>query len=311
MGKKDSTEKQLEDYNDVFSDIVNVLLFDGKEVVKPDELFNIKDRSQFKADDGTLHEQERDVFKLWKDKAGFRIAFFGFENQTKPDRDMPLRVISYDGASYKSQLLGNEGDVYSGDTGKRIPVITIVLYFGTSRWNNPVSLYDCFGTVPEELKRYVNDYRINLFEVSFMKDEEIGKFKSDFSIIADFFSCAGKNREYVPSAKAIKHTDAFLKLMAAATGDDNYVLARKDGGETNMCSILQGYREEGLKEGKLEGLKEGLKEGKLEGLKEGRIVTLYHDCNKSPEEIADIVKCPLEYVMGVIKNHLEDDDVTS
>lgn len=33
MAEKDVAEKILESYNDVFSDIVNVLLFDGKEVV--------------------------------------------------------------------------------------------------------------------------------------------------------------------------------------------------------------------------------------------------------------------------------------
>ena len=34
MGEKDITEKVLADYNDIFSDIVNVLLFQGKEVVQ-------------------------------------------------------------------------------------------------------------------------------------------------------------------------------------------------------------------------------------------------------------------------------------
>lgn len=38
MAGKDATEKILEAYNDVFSDIVNVLLFQGEEVLKADEL---------------------------------------------------------------------------------------------------------------------------------------------------------------------------------------------------------------------------------------------------------------------------------
>lgn len=33
MGEKDITEKILADYNDVFADIVNVLLFGGKTTV--------------------------------------------------------------------------------------------------------------------------------------------------------------------------------------------------------------------------------------------------------------------------------------
>ena len=38
MGAKDITEKTLEAYNDVFADIINVLLFKGKQVVKENEL---------------------------------------------------------------------------------------------------------------------------------------------------------------------------------------------------------------------------------------------------------------------------------
>ena len=34
MGAKDIIEKQLEDYNEVFADIVNGLLFDGEDVVR-------------------------------------------------------------------------------------------------------------------------------------------------------------------------------------------------------------------------------------------------------------------------------------
>ena len=34
MGQKDIAEKTLEEYNDVFADIVNVLIFNGKRTVK-------------------------------------------------------------------------------------------------------------------------------------------------------------------------------------------------------------------------------------------------------------------------------------
>ncbi len=55
MGEKDITEKILADYNDVFADIVNVLLFDGRQVVSPDDLETVKDQSQYKAD-GKIHQ---------------------------------------------------------------------------------------------------------------------------------------------------------------------------------------------------------------------------------------------------------------
>lgn len=60
MAEKDVSEKLLADYNDVFSDIVNVLLFQGKCLLKEEELENTKDISQYKAD-GKLHEQEREI----------------------------------------------------------------------------------------------------------------------------------------------------------------------------------------------------------------------------------------------------------
>ena len=50
MAKKNIAEKILESYNDVFSDIVNVLLFDGREVVPADELEDQAPRAYYKTD---------------------------------------------------------------------------------------------------------------------------------------------------------------------------------------------------------------------------------------------------------------------
>ena len=99
MAILDITEKILEDYNDVFADIANVLLFQGEQRILPEHLVNTKDKSMIKAD-GRIHEQERDVNKYWND-GNVTIALYGIENQTDIDKDMPLRVYSYDGASYK------------------------------------------------------------------------------------------------------------------------------------------------------------------------------------------------------------------
>ena len=56
MGKKDITEKNLEAYNDVFADILNVLLFDGKLLVDENELEEDAPRSSYKAN-GKLHNK--------------------------------------------------------------------------------------------------------------------------------------------------------------------------------------------------------------------------------------------------------------
>ena len=58
MGEKDITEKTLASYNDVFSDIMNGLLFDGGPIVDPAALSDAAPYSMYKAD-GKVHEQER------------------------------------------------------------------------------------------------------------------------------------------------------------------------------------------------------------------------------------------------------------
>ena len=60
MGSKDIAEKNLEAWNDVFADIVNVLLFKGKRLVKEQELAADTKDSVLKIA-GKIHEQERDV----------------------------------------------------------------------------------------------------------------------------------------------------------------------------------------------------------------------------------------------------------
>lgn len=80
MAEKDITEKNLEALNDVFADIVNVLLFKGEEVINEKDLEADTTKSMFKAD-GKIHEQERDVSKFWKN-GEIRISILGIENQT-------------------------------------------------------------------------------------------------------------------------------------------------------------------------------------------------------------------------------------
>ena len=103
MGQKDITEKLLEDYNDVFADIINGLIFKGEQRILPESLENAKVHSQYKAEDGKVHELERDVIKYWKEKK-VELAICGIENQSNVKKYMPFRIIGYDGAAYRSQI---------------------------------------------------------------------------------------------------------------------------------------------------------------------------------------------------------------
>ena len=234
MGQKDITEKILEDYNDVFADIVNVLLFRGNRIVKEESLKETKVKSQYKAEAGKLHEQERDVAKYWQDGNAL-VAICGLENQTVEEKYMPLRVFSYDGASYRRQLLSEN------DENPIVPVVSLVLHFGMKEWSSPHNLKGVID-IPKELEPYVNDYKANIFNIAFLDDETVQMFQSDFRIVADFFVQKRKNKDYVPDEHKIKHVDEMLKLLQVLTGDDRYNVKfseteKKE--DIKMCDVME------------------------------------------------------------------------
>ena len=282
MGIKDITEKNLEAWNDVFADIVNVLLFKGKQLMKEDDLESDTKDSMLKAD-GQLHEQERDVSKFWKN-GEIRISILGFENQTIQDYNMPLRVISYDGASYKQELLDRK-------LKQKYPVVTLILYFGTdSKWTAPKNLHGCF-IIPEELKTYVSDYKINVFNIAWLSDKIIEMFKSDFKFVAKYFQTKRKNRKYKPSNEEIKHVDSLLKMFSALTGDNAFERLYNDSslkkGGVTMCDIVQGFVNEGIEK--------GIEKGILEGQR-NIIINLIKSNAGSIEQIAAWTKLPVNEV---------------
>ena len=240
MQQKDLSEKVLEDNNDIFADIVNVLLFDGEDTVEESSLVNTTVHSQYKDDSGKLHEQERDVAKYWR-KGDTDIVLYGIENQTKVESRMPVRIFGYEGASYRGQH----------DKKTIVPVITMVLYYGTDRrWTAPANIKSLIK-VPDGLDKYVNDVKANVFEIAWLTDDQISKFKSDFKIVANFFVNKRKNKDYIPDDKTtIKHVDEILKFLSVMTGDNRYekLLADKEG-VSNMCDVAQRLEDMGMKKG--------------------------------------------------------------
>ena len=247
MSGKDTSEKILESYNDVFSDIVNVLLFHGRQVLAPDELEDQAPRSYYKTD-GKIREIERDVAKRWKN-GNIRVACIGFENQTASDPDMPLRVMGYDGAEYRAQLLPDNVD------GNRYPVVTLVLYFGYNKpWSGPLSLKKRLN-IPEEFEPYVSDYKINLFQIAYLTHEQVDLFQSDFRVVADYFVQKRENGDYVPSTQELTHIQETLQLLSTMTNDHRFEDAYNEddrhtkGGFHTMCNVLDRIENQGRAEG--------------------------------------------------------------
>lgn len=257
MGEKDITEKILEDYNDVFADIINGLVFKGEQRILPESLKNAQVHSQYKAEDGKVHELERDVIKYWKEKE-VELAICGIENQSNVKKYMPFRIIGYDGSAYRNQL--------QQERRKMLPVVTIVLYFGTDRhWNSRKKIKELME-IPKCLDRYVNDYQMHVFEVAWLTEEQISHFRSDFKVVANFFVQKRKNRDYIPDDPTeIRHVDEVLKLLQVMTGDKRYeeIFRKKKKGVRSMCDVAERLEKMGIEKGIEIGRSEGEIKGKM------------------------------------------------
>ena len=249
--EKDITQKTLEDYNDVFADVLNVLLFEGKRLVTPQQLVDSRTKSQYKADDSRIHEQERDNSKYWK-KEHMVITLFGIENQIAAEKNMPIRIIGYDGASYRSQLIDKtQRGMY--------PVVSVILYFGMTPWNYSRNLVDVFD-IPEDVKPYVSDYKINVFEIAYLTSEQVNMFESDFREVADFFVQKRTKNDYVPSRRKLKHVDEVLKLLKVMTGDNRFeevYIPDERKKDATMCEIVDKFINKGISQGISQGIKLG------------------------------------------------------
>ena len=236
MAEKDITEKILLSYADVFADVVNALVFNGEQIIDVKDLADQQPRAIYKAD-GKVREVERDVVKRWF-KNDIQIASIGIENETDPDPDMPIRVIAYDGAEYRTQLLKENKKK------PRYPVVTLVLYFGYKHhWNKPVSIQEIVD-IPERLKPHTVDVEINPYEIAYLTDEQLSYFHSDFKIVADYFVQMQRTRDYIPSHEKIQHVEAVLQLLSVLTEDNRFeeTLNQPEesakGGVNNMCEVL-------------------------------------------------------------------------
>ena len=213
MPPKDILEKTLEAYNDVFADICNGLIHEGLPIITPDSLSDAQPYSFYKAD-GKIRTQERDVSKFINNAYAIHIAKMGKENQTIYDPYLSLRVIGFDGADYRNQY----------EDKHHYPVFTIVLYFGEEPWGPNRKLSDIMD-IPEGMEPYFNDYKLNVFEIAFLTDEQINRFHSDFRAIADLIAHRRVDPDYIPPADSpeFEHPDAVRQLMAVITGDDTYL----------------------------------------------------------------------------------------
>lgn len=95
--------------------------------------------------------------------------------------------------------------------------------------------------IPEELKPFVDDCRMNLYEIACLTDEQVQLFTSGFKIMGDYFMQTCRNKNYTVPQTAITHVHELRQLMSMMAKDsrcENAYCPEMERMETTMCEVL-------------------------------------------------------------------------
>ena len=241
--------------NDIhFSAFCNAVLFNGKQLINALNLIHFENDSAVIINDTKRAEDKkrrRDII-VRGDIHGV-YCLFGIEHQSTIDKEMVIRCGMYEMVEYLKQIKKGE---------KVIPQVMIVFYTGDKKWSAPVKLSDYFD-IPEELKEYVNDWKIKVVDVKEIDTSKIKDEQTRYFIEAIQEMYKGN---YEGLHRRIKmNRDNFI-YAAIITGSIDLIRDLPEGDEIDMCEgmerMAEGFRNEGRIIGRSEGLMEGEKREK-------------------------------------------------
>ena len=153
-------------------------------------------------------------------------------------------------------MIQKEQKIKKGE--KVIPQVMIVFYTGNKKWNAPVKLSDYFD-IPEELKEYVNDWKIKVVDVKEIDTSKIKDEQTRYFIEAIQEMYKGN---YEGLHRRIKINRNNFIYAAIITGSIDLIRDLPEGDEIDMCEgmerMAEGFRSEGKLEEKRNTLKEQL-----------------------------------------------------
>lgn len=228
-------EKHLIEYLDVFADIVNTYIFNGKEEVDPEELTatTLHNRQYRMPQDDSLL-QEGDAAMISKAN-GVQFNLIEVYEQNRINHYLPLCAMAeeekcmgkalsrrdflaeelshLDGKGYTLREIYAMLDEYKNFS--IFPNINIVLSYDLDHWRLPTHAIDCFEDVSDALKPLMRDYKVNVLEVAYLGPSHIERFHSDFRIIADYLWQMRTTGKYQAPDIAMTHPEETLQLLEA------------------------------------------------------------------------------------------------
>ena len=241
--------------NDVsFASFYNAAIFEGKQIIHPDRLVRYENDISFIINDSKRAEDKKRRRNIVV-KSGINgiYCLLGIEHQSSIDETMVIRCGIYEMLEYLKQAENKE---YK----RLVPQIIVVLYTGPKKWNSPVKLSDYFE-IPEELKKYFNDWKIILVDVKEMDTSKIKDEQTRYFIEAIQAMYKG---DYIKLHQKRKMNTNNLIYAAIITGSLDMIKDIVEGDEMDMCEGMERMAEGFRSEGREEGILVGRVEGKLE-----------------------------------------------
>lgn len=289
MGKIDTITKEYMRNPVVFADAFNQLLYHGVQKIDPARLTELDTTEiviPYGASGAGVPEQKyRDVMKLLYAMTDGKIAYciMGIENQTKIHYALPVKNGVYDFLQLSHQVSEaanahrqamkeskleqpdntqekeepTDGEFLSGFwmSDHLIPVITLVIYFGSDSWDAPLTLKEMYSVTDSVILAHVPDYHVNLIAPREMSDDEINEFHSSLREVMLYIKYS-KDREILD--RVVRENLKFQNVERQAAEVINVVTGSKleypEGkGAVNMCLAIQQMREESELTGQIKG----------------------------------------------------------
>ena len=306
--KPDIVLKNYWNNNEQFADLFNAVLFDGKQIIQPDELEDVDTEESTVLEHKDYAESikaSRDNIKIQKKSTVYGVQFvlLGLESQEHIHYAMPMRIMGYDYGSYKKQYDGNAKKYQSAEgleedeflskmkkTDKLIPVITVVVYYGEKPWDGAKCLHEML-TIPKEMKQFVNDYKMLLVEA---RENDLQFHNINNQDLFNLLEILLNNKRPMQETKnmaidyAKEHNvDKSVVMTVAGAANcklDYNAFAKGDG---VMCTLFDKIAKEGEAIGKLQGEAKGIVETGYEfGISEADILKRLQQKLEIPLQVA-------------------------
>ena len=217
----------------------------------------------------------RDNIKVSKRSTAFgvELVMLGMESQEHIHYAMPMRIMGYDYGTYKKQYDSNakkyqtakgleEDEYLSGmkKTDRFIPVITMVVYYGEKPWDGAVSLHGMLN-IPEEMKAFVNDYKILLVEarensLTLHNMKNVAFFNLMKVILDKSLSRDEARKKVIDYAREHKVDKSVIMTVAGATNCKIDYNALSEKGDFDMCTLFDEIAKENETKGEAKGIVE-------------------------------------------------------